>query len=289
MTDKDIELLKDLAETHNITRTAQRLYTTQSALTKRIQNIEEELGCSLFVRSKKGVLLTPFAESILPFIRDISHNLDQIRNIASCPEGELGGTLKVGVAVNHARYRLTDLLETFIENYPKVDIQVSVKRSPDLYQELQSGETNLVIIRGDYPWTEGDMILNEEKVCLVKNSTLKDADLNTIPFLDRTSDVSFEADLSKWLTENRIRRHSVLQINDVDTILQMVERNIGWTILPEVCLKDFNGIVESLSFRNGNPFKRRTHLLYRPDYFKLPQVQAFVNTVAQATPHLSLA
>ncbi len=281
MTDKDIELLEDLSKTHNITKTAQRLYTTQSALTKRLQNIEEELGCPLFIRSKKGVLLTPFAETILPYVRDIGHNLDQIRNIAACSEDELGGTLKVGVAVNHARYKLTNLLEAFIAKYPKVDIQVNVKRSPDLYQELMSGETNLAIIRGDYPWTEGDVILFEEDVCLVRSKEQKDGDLNMLPFIDRTSDVSYEAELGRWMKEHRIRRHSGLLINDVDTILQMVERNIGWTVIPEICLSEFNGIVEKLTFKNGTPFKRRTHLLYRPDYFQLPQVQAFVEAVKE--------
>ncbi len=281
MTEKDIELLTDLSETHNITRSAQRLYTTQSALTKRVQSIEEELGCQLFIRSKKGVLLTPVAESILPFVHNIGENLEQIRNIASCSDGELGGTLKVGVAVNHAKYKLTDLLETFIERYPKVDLQVIVKRSPDLYKDLISGEMNLVIIRGDYPWTEGDLMLFEEGVCLAKGYGMGEKDLSNMPFIERTSDVSYDTDLSRWMNENKIRRRSGLQINDVDTIIQMIERNIGWSILPEICLSEFKGIKEPLSFRNGSPFLRRTHLLYRPDYFQLPQVQAFAETISE--------
>ncbi len=281
MTEKDIELLTDLSETHNITRTAERLYTTQSALTKRVQSLEEELGCQLFIRSKKGVLLTPAAESILPYVRNIEQNMDQIRNIASCSDGELGGTLRVGVAVNHARYKLPDLLEAFIDRFPKVDLQVIVKRSPDLYKDLISGDTNLVIIRGDYPWTEGDFLLCEEAVYLVKGSKMKARDLNDVPFIERTSDVSFDADVSRWMRENQIRRHSGLQINDVETIINMIERNIGWSILPEICLSDFDGAKEPLSFKSGNAFMRRTHLLYRPDYIKLPQVQAFIEMLKE--------
>jgi DNA-binding transcriptional LysR family regulator len=102
-----------------------------------------------------------------------------------------------------------------------------------------------------------------------------------LPFIDRTSDVSYEAELGRWMKEHRIRRHSGLLINDVDTILQMVERNMGWTVIPEICLSEFNGIVEKLTFEDGTPFKRRTHLLYRPDYFQLPQVQAFVEAVKE--------
>ena len=279
MTDKDIEILKDLSETHNITKTAERLYTTQSALTKRVRSIEQELGCQLYIRSKKGLVPTPVSESILPYVRKIQNDMAQIRNLAGNPDGELSGTLKVGVAVNYARYRLAETLEQYIEKYPKVDIQLSAKRSPDLYKELLSGEINAAIIRGDYPWAEGDVVLFEENVCLAISEKMKDRDLNEIPFLDRTSDISFEADLSKWLNENKILRHTGLQINDVETIMQMIERNIGWSILPEICLSELKGITKPLSFRSGDPFIRKTHLLYRPEYYKLPQVQAFIETV----------
>ena len=53
MDEQDIELLKTLIDTQNITKTAKKLYTTQSSLTKRIQKIEQDLGCQLFIRSRK--------------------------------------------------------------------------------------------------------------------------------------------------------------------------------------------------------------------------------------------
>ena len=71
MDEKDYELLLDLSETKNITKTASRLYMTQPAITKRIQKMEEELNCQLFLRSKKGVILTPSGESIIPYTNDI--------------------------------------------------------------------------------------------------------------------------------------------------------------------------------------------------------------------------
>lgn len=47
MDEQDIELLKTLIDTQNITKTAKKLYTTQSSLTKRIQKMEQDLGCQL--------------------------------------------------------------------------------------------------------------------------------------------------------------------------------------------------------------------------------------------------
>ena len=72
MDEQDIELLKTLIDTQNITKTAKKLYTTQSSLTKRIQKMEQDLGCQLFIRSRKGILPTPAAEGIFPEIEKIS-------------------------------------------------------------------------------------------------------------------------------------------------------------------------------------------------------------------------
>ena len=64
MDKRDYELLLALDQHKNITKAAQSLYMTQPAITKRIQKMEEELHCPLLIRSKRGVLLTPAAESL---------------------------------------------------------------------------------------------------------------------------------------------------------------------------------------------------------------------------------
>ena len=124
MDEQDIELLKTLIDTQNITKTAKKLYTTQSSLTKRIQKMEQDLGCQLFIRSRKGILPTPAAEGIFPEIEKISQSMEHIRAYALSLQGEICGSLKIGVSVNIARYKLPAVLKTFMKKYPKVDIYV---------------------------------------------------------------------------------------------------------------------------------------------------------------------
>ena len=140
MDEKDCELIEMLWETRNITKAAERLFTTQSALTKRIQKLEEELGCELFIRSRKGVLFTPVAERILPYVRQVSDSMDRIRSQVAIYRKEVAGTLKLGVSINFARYRLADVLKGFMDQYPNVDIHVSTMQSTNLYQSLVKNE-----------------------------------------------------------------------------------------------------------------------------------------------------
>ena len=172
MDEQDIELLKTLIDTQNITKTAKKLYTTQSSLTKRIQKMEQDLGCQLFIRSRKGILPTPAAEGIFPEIEKISQSMEHIRAYALSLQGEICGSLKIGVSVNIARYKLPAVLKTFMKKYPKVDIYVTTMQSTQLYRALADNEISIALVRGNFNWQDGDVILSREPVCLVRNQEM---------------------------------------------------------------------------------------------------------------------
>lgn len=65
MDERDFELLITLNETENITHAADRLYISQSSLSKRIRAIEQELGICILLRSRHGVHFTPEGEEVL--------------------------------------------------------------------------------------------------------------------------------------------------------------------------------------------------------------------------------
>ena len=277
MDEKDFELLINLAKTRNITRSAQQLYTTQSALTKRVQKIEDELGTQLFIRTKKGLFMAPVLEEILPYLNTVTDSVEKIRNLAASWDGEIAGTLNVGISSNYARYRLPEVLEEYMARYPRVEIQINSHRSPSLYKSLLEGSISVAIIRGEYPWADGDIVLSEEPICLVVGESNRDMPLDQIPYIAREADAGYASRLSRWRNENGLApSKSDLVISDVPTVITLVERGMGWSVLPAICLSDFRGVIKPLRFKDGMAFTRRTHILYRAGHFGLPQVRAFV-------------
>ena len=66
----------------------------------------------------------------------------------------------------------------------------------------------------------------------------------------------------------------------VDNIMvcrEMVERGLGWALMPEVALDNFKGYVKPCTFENGEPFVRRTYIFCQRDAAALPQVQLFMD------------
>ena len=242
MDEQDIELLKTLIDTQNITKTAKKLYTTQSSLTKRIQKMEQDLGCQL--------------------------------------QGEICGSLKIGVSVNIARYKLPAVLKTFMKKYPKVDIYVTTMQSTQLYRALADNEISIALVRGNFNWQDGDVILSREPVCLVRNQEMAELSLKDIPYIGRHTDSPFYDRIEQWKQENGCANcRTQLWIDDISSCLEMVENGIGWSILPEICLKNYKGSITPLFFQDGSPFIRTSHILYKSHYFELPQVRAFIQTV----------
>ena len=285
MDEKDLEVLRVLIDTPNITKAARELFTTQPSLTRRIQKIEEDLGCELFARSKKGLAPLPAFERLTPRLKQASQIIEALRDEARAASGVVSGTLKLGVSINYARYTLPPLLRRFMAAYPLVSVRMSANHSPIIFSELQRGDTAVAVLRGDMPWHEGDIVLSREPVCLVRSANSLDTPLEEMPYISRRSDLGVESDYSRWRAERGLlerEQKTQLTLNDSATILALIREGLGWSLISEICIADLDGLIaEPVSFKDGTPFERATHLLYREESARLPQVKSFIDMAAE--------
>lgn len=280
MDEKDYELLLDLNETKNITKTASRLYMTQPAITKRIQKMEEELNCQLFLRSKKGVILTPSGESIIPYATDILLKSRLLKEQVLASQNKVCGTLRLGSSLNFSHYRLPAILKRYTSNYPDVDVQITTGQSKQLFQMLNRDEISIAILRGHYPWEEASLLISTEPMCFVCSMENKDRPLTDYSYIGRHTDSNLTSRIQAWMSEHHLNQiRPSLWIDNIDTCKEMVRYGLGWCILPRICLEDFDGYIEDLYMDDGTPFVRSTHVLYREDYGKLPQVSLFLEAL----------
>lgn len=98
-------------------------------------------------------------------------------------------------------------------------------------------------------------------------------------YISRNTEDAFEAGADRWLQENHVVPHHHICVDNITTALRMVKEEIGWAILPQICLDDFHGFKIPLVFRDGTPFLRNSYLLYRSHYYELPQVRLFVQSM----------
>ena len=278
MNERDFELLEKLYETKNITHTAEALYVTQSALSKRIAQIEKELDVSLMIRSRQGVRFTPEGEEVLASSRRAAAELSAMRERLAMQKEYLCGTLNAGVSINYSQYRLPSVLASYRKQYPHVKTHITSGHSRRLYMQILDGSIDVAILRGEFDWKEHKVLLEREDVCAIMNRTFDGQDLSNIPYIGRTSDAAFERELAQYLRENQISvSENGIYVDNISTCVEMVKSGLGWSVVPGICLSGFKGVIRPLRFANGEPFVRSTYLIYSDSALQLPQLKAFID------------
>lgn len=281
MDNRDYQLLLDLFETGNITKAAQLHFLSQPALTKRIKRIEDELGCELMLRNQKGVVFTQAGERIIPYCRKITQTDTEMRNAVNQSLGVVGGSLNIYASHNFVHYRLPDILLRFCERYPNVEINVSTGKSSQLYSKLLQDKLSIAILRGDYKWGSSKFLLSQEPMCVITGRGTEHKPLWSYPYIGHHSDSVEAAKIQRWSEENGVSLETTIWLDDINGCKELVRRGLGWSILPRICLDDFDGNIKSLSFQDGTQFHRRTYVMYWDSYRELQQVQMFLNVLEE--------
>ena len=280
MDEKDFELLEALDETRNITHAADKLYMTQSALSKRIKSMEQELGVEILLRSRQGIRFTPAGEKVLERSRAALRQMEQLRRELDAMQGEACGTLKAGVSVNFSYYKLPDVLTEYLKRYPRVRLDIATGHSRHLYQQMLDGELDIAVLRGEYPWDGTQFLLSQESICLIHSREYKDVPLSDYLYIDHRSDSALASLMARWRFENGVSGDTgSFVVDNITACLEMVKRGLGWALMPEIALDDFDGCVYPCTFENGEPFVRRTYIFCQRDAVELPQVQLFMNAL----------
>lgn len=137
----------DLTETHNYTETAERLFTTQSNISKQILSLEKELDAALFDRSSRKLRLTPAGEALLPHAKHIAADYRRLTE-AMCPFRRGASTqLKICAIPVMAQYRVTALFAGFHRQHPDVQLQIEETENDQLLSELDNRRRDAVFTR----------------------------------------------------------------------------------------------------------------------------------------------
>ena len=171
----------------NITKASEELNISQPAISKSIKNLEEQLGGALFVRTKRGVILTNEGKEFYNYIK---HAIEYINNAESKFTDLINletGSIRIGISTTLTKEFLLPYLEEFHSLYPKIDIQINTSLTSDLMPKLRNGLIDIVIFNlNDKNYGNDIDIIKCRKIndCFVVNNKYKDLTLKEISLKD---------------------------------------------------------------------------------------------------------
>lgn len=147
MNAKQLETFLTITQVGSFAASAVRLNATQSTISARIQDLENELGVALFERTPRRVRLTAKGRELLPYAERVVRAFGEIRSRVGTPDA-LSGLVRLGVAELVAVSWLPKLASTIHERYPNLRLEFRVSLTAELLDGLRAGELDLAFVPG---------------------------------------------------------------------------------------------------------------------------------------------
>lgn len=242
-----------VANAGNITKASKELCISQPAVTKQIKQLEDQLGGELFIRTKRGVILTDNGKEIYNYIKQAMNCFSNAEMQFSNLKRLENGVLKIGVSTTLAKLFLLNHLERFHIEYPNVAIQIFTNPSQVMKEMLKEGKLDLLVAK--------DFTLNDENIFEVvklgklhhvfiaspffkelKNKTVPLEEINKYPLLLPKNPSTSRDLLANFCKEHRFTLTSKLEIASYSLIEEFVRIGLGiGLVTEEFCHNEIDG------------------------------------------------
>lgn len=227
-----------VANTGNISKAAKELYISQPAISKSIQKLEESVGCKLFSRSSRGVVLTDEGKLLYEHVSEAFEALtlgeEKLKRSI-----ELGvGHLKIGVSSTLCKYLLLPYLKEFIRQNPHISISISCQSTNDTLKLLEDNKIDIGLIGKpenlknihfdfleeieDIFVAAKDYLRNLKARGIQKDHILQSS---TLMLLDKNNMTRQYID--DYLQENQIIIKDSIDISDMDLLIDFARIGVG--------------------------------------------------------------
>lgn len=247
---QDYEILLDLAETKNITKTAARLGYSQPGASHILKKIEKELGFPVIFREKYGVTLTPAAELLLPDMREIMTSTEKLQQTIYAIKGLEYGKITIGAYSSVAIHLLPKILREFKQIHPNIEIDIREGGADQILFWMDEKIIDLAFISRPYARTMDFLSYGKDPLVAVlpvgyaveqKESYPMD-NFEGKPFIISAAGNDF--DIHNALECSGIHPNFNYSVLDDHTIISMVEHKLGLSILTRLICTGYHYNVE---------------------------------------------
>jgi DNA-binding transcriptional LysR family regulator len=237
---RSIEIFMRCAERGSFSKAARELNKTQPAISRQIKALENELGCQLFQRTTRSLVLTYQGTQFYLKAKDILQTVSEARNLVSNEQHDISGTLKIAAPVAFGCREVIPLLWPFKHQYPDIRFDIMLA---DHYIDLVEEGVDLSIRLG----TLSDSTLKARRIGAASRYLVASPDYlqrqgipTDLEQLQQHTLIQFSLlrTPNKWVfTRNKKRFELVvsgdLRINNADGILQALLAHQGIALVPQ--------------------------------------------------------
>ncbi|WP_280240579.1 LysR family transcriptional regulator [Nocardia abscessus] len=288
MTLTQLRILQAVARAGNMTRAAEQLATTQSAVSHALRGLENELGIALLVRGNRSVSLTTAGRAVLRRAALILTQIEALEQDVAAAKGQNRGSLRIGAIPSANARLLPPILRTFGQAYPRVRLAVMEGSDDEVVEWLQTGAADIATVTRAVPGLVTHVLATDRLLAVLPiehelsvRHSISVTQLARHPFIMSTGGCE---PLIAALAEDAdaiLRCH--YRVRDVNSILAMVAEGLGVSIVPELSIPAHRANVHAIPIEPAT--ERAVLLALPPDPLSAATAFAELAAATTATQH----
>ncbi len=250
MTINQLHYLLAVAKLKNFSKAAKDCHVSQPALSMQIKQLEDEMGVTIFDRSRNPLVITSIGQRILAQAKVALYELEKIKDISKEDEDESIGEIRLGIIPTLAPYLLPLFIKDYSQKYPKVKLNVRELTTDEIIKALENNELDMALMATPLYHSElietpifyermlayvgSDSSLYNKEYVLAGEIDPKELWLLEEGHCLRTQMLKLCELKKQTLTENNFN----FQAGSIETLIRLVDKYQGITILPELATLD---------------------------------------------------
>lgn len=288
---RHLKLVQTVAATGNLTRAAEQLYLSQSALSHQLRELEEEYKTQFFVRARRQMVLTPAGERLLATADKVLCELEKTEVEIARLNNDKAGLLRITTGCYTCYHWLSPALSQYRKEFPSVSIEIIPEASYDPFPHLLGGRVDLVL-SSDFVEDanlEYHHLFEDEMIALLSpehslagNDFIRAQDFEHHPLLmynipDQNSTV-----LSDYIKPSGVKPFRILRLQLTEAVMEMAKAGMGIAILAEWAARPYLERGELAGLPLDRPIHRDWYAVVLKNLRTPPYMKAFIEALGKS-------
>lgn len=263
---RQLEMFQAIVETGSFTKAGRRLHVSQSAISRQINLLEEELGVQVLMRSNKRVFLTESGKTLLKHCYRVFRDIEETVLEVSQNEQVGRGTLRVGGGMSVCTYLLPQILKRYKTLYPNISLTVTTGTTEPTIAQIRNNEIDVGVLT--LPVESHDLQVasrfREEMVVvtspshpLCRKPKITPEDIAETPLILFERGSNTRKIIDRFFEQQQLNPNIVMEMENVEIIKPLVDIGLGITIIP------YQSIVREIEAKTLHFARIAGHQLYR--------------------------
>jgi DNA-binding transcriptional LysR family regulator len=284
-----LKTLIAISERGSFSAAADEICISQAAVGQQMKRLEENLNVTLFDRSQRTLMLNQLGKALVPKARDIVHAYETML------DGLVGGAahfgqLTLGAVPSTTSIMVPMAIKRLVAAHPNLHVHVVTGLSDDLTDQVERGALDVAILSlKDKPSANMNwQPLAEEEMILLASPQLSGDDLLQLlreqPYIRHTRRGAVGVLAEAWLSENNIPVRGTMELESLDTVVNMVSHNLGVSLVPNICVPGAAFAAMRAIPLGGKSISRKLGILTRADCPKFLLVDQLLKELLGTIP-----